>query len=83
MGVSGGSRPGGHGWGARPDQVRKAEVRDESPSPRGVPAEPRWRGLGKDAGLRMMDFEVLPAVTLWLLEIPAGNGETVKYKSAG
>lgn len=51
------------------------------PSPRGVRAEPRWQGPGKDAGLRvslLMDFEVPPAVTLWLLEIPPGNGKTEK-----
>lgn len=26
----------------------------------------------------LMDFEVPPAVTLWLLEIPPGNGKTEK-----
>lgn len=63
----------------------------ELPTPQSVWARLKWLGLDKDVGLRISPWRgwikptlrSLPAVTLWLLEIPSGNSKTIKYKSIG
>lgn len=59
--------------------------RGGAPSPRGVRAEPRWQGPGKDAGLRvslLMDFEVPQLSHSGSLKSPLGTARP-KNKPTG